>query len=176
MFINYDELFSLENDEKRVQSLGGPAKFTNGHRYFIELTLNHPRSKLFLSCTSDLQKKMYLKLWHYMIKPYKLTMSNYESDYVFESCKSGQLHLHGYVSFDVCDMNLPLVLISDIVKRYLNRMTKRYSEFKEANMFHEWKRYRCPSIVCQLRYSEDDNYEERCSKWKLYMQKTQVLK
>jgi len=173
MFINYDEMFGNENDTKTSGSivLGGPAKCPT---YFIEVTLNHPRSKLFLSCTSDLQKKLYLKLWHYMIKPYQLSCKGFECDYVWEACKSGQLHLHGWMKIDIGNMVFPLVLISDIVKRYLNKMTVRYRDFKEANMHEQYKRYRCPSIVIQLRDSHDDNYDERVSKWKLYLTKTLV--
>lgn len=168
-FINY-----IKTKKKDGLALRSPsAKFSASPRYFIEITFNYPRTPLFLKMISEYQKKLYSKCWHKTVDRYKISTDNFCSEYIYEPCKSGQLHCHGYISFDIGNMHFPLVLLSDIAKSYLNLLTKKYSKFEEKYMYAEYRRYRCPSICLQLRSSHDDNYKERVEKWETYIAKWQ---
>lgn len=147
------------------------AKSSMAPNYFIEITFNFPRTVAFLRKSSEEQKKLYIKIWHHVISPYKLHTTNFTSEYQFEACKSGQIHLHGYVQFDKDPLSLPLVILSDLVKLYLNGLPAKYNKFKEANMYAIYKRYRCPSLCMQIRESGTDEYTDRVTKWKAYIVK-----
>lgn len=72
---------------------------------------------------------------------------------------------------DIGNMDFPLVIVSDIAKSYINLLPKKYSKFHEANVFHQYNRFRCPSIVVQLRSTHEDNYNARVKSWKYYIHK-----
>lgn len=169
-FVNY-----IKHKKKDGLILGvhPPNLVTPRHTYFIEITFNYPRTPLFLKMTSEYQKKLYSKLWHKVVDRFKISTEHFYSDYVYECCKSGQLHCHGFVRFDIGNMHFPLVILSDMAKTYLNLLPKKYDKFHEANMYSQYIRYRCPSICLQLRSSHDDNFHERVNLWFEYIQKCQ---
>lgn len=177
MELEYDEkeFINYVKNKKEVQSLGVPPPnlVSPRHTYFIEITFNYPRTPLFLKMTSEYQRKLYSRLWHNVVDRYKLSTERFYSEYVFEPCKSGQLHLHGFIRFDIGNMHFPLVLLSDIAKTYLNLLPKKYEKFHEVNMYAQYFRFRCPSICLQLRSSHDDNFHDRVNLWQKYIAKMQ---
>lgn len=174
-FVNYTKKKCKEKKDGHALGVHPPNLVLN-HRYFIEITFNYPRTALFLKMTSEYQKKLYSRLYHKVIDRYQISTQNFDSHYVFESCKSGQIHCHCRVMFDIGNMHFPLVLLSDIAKAYLNLLPKKYSKFNEANMYSQYNRFRCPSICLQLRSSHEDDFKERVDLWLAYMQKSQYTK
>ncbi len=140
--------------KSEVPFLGAPRKITG----YLEITLNYPRTALFLKKNSTQQKALYSKIWHYIKNACGIPD---ESPFVFEYCSTGQVHLHGYISLH--GKYFIMGAISDIVKSILNSLPKKYCMFKEGSMYVDYERYRCPSCCVQHR----DNID----KWLTYMNK-----
>lgn len=137
---------------------------------YLEITLNYPRTASFLRMDSVEQKNLYRKIWS-SIRTVCVGFGDHTDDYTFEYCRSGQIHLHGYLP--VYDKYFIEGIISDVVKKFLNGLPKKYNKFNENNMFDNFHRYRCPSILVQHDNLNDVNETKRFHKWKLYMYKMQ---
>lgn len=130
----------------------------------IEITLNYPRTSGFVKMVSRKQKQMYLKIWDVIKCACGIPL---ESKCVFEYCKSGHVHLHGYLIPSVENYYV-LGYIADIVKTYVNMLPKKYSIYNDKCMFSEFLRYRSPSICVQ--YNKSD---VRFNEWLNYLNKQQ---
>lgn len=130
---------------------------------FIQVTLNHPRTKTFLNMSSHQQKELYAKIFRVL----KNTITiDPHSDYTFEYCKSGQVHLHGFIQIPDEKRVFVLGAISDVAKKYLSLLPGSHSNFNERNMYGKFLRYRSPSIC--LQYAMENN------SWLEYMNKAQI--
>lgn len=128
---------------------------------YLEITLNHPQTKRFLAMNSTKQKALYCSIWNCIKNEFQLDGT---SAYIYEYTKLGQVHLHGYIKLPPGNFFIAGA-ISDIVKRYLNLLPKKYSLYNSNNYYPEYDRYRCPSICVQ--------YTNDISAWKDYMAKDQ---
>lgn len=136
---------------------------------YLEITLNYPRTVSFLKMNSMRQKVLYIKIWSHI----RATLNQYSiifrhCDYEFEYCKTGQIHLHGYIPVYE-DKYFIEGIISDVVKRYLEGLPRKYSKFNEKNMYPELHRYKCPSICVQHDNLSDPIESDRFERWKQYM-------
>ena len=84
-----------------------------------------------------------------------------DSTYVFEHCKSGQIHLHAMLHYKVtCNFHI-MGLISDIVKNFLRNMPACTIQFKEGFCYYQYNRYKSPPICVQYKSDkEDPEYKE----------------
>lgn len=147
----------------RLAPSAPPSEFQSDFSMLV--TLNYPRTVGFLRASSQVQKELYKKLLH-DIKNFN-GMIPYNVEYVFEYCKSGQVHLHALLQYKTTQVYCIGGLISDFVKNYLKNLPKKYSLFKEGCMFYEYQRYRAPQIAVQYKLTEDEYIE----KWRTYMHK-----
>jgi len=148
-----------------VHRVVGPRQKT-GARY--EITMNYPRTSAFVLATSERQKKIYAELWRKTIAVFdSLTIT--KSRYIYEYCKSGHVHLHGYIDIEL-EKFYPVGGIADLVKTYLNLLPKKYQKYIDSKMSAEWARYRDNNICVQ--YVEIDN-KQRIHDWETYINKYQ---
>lgn len=136
---------------------------TPDYSNYIEVTLNHPRTPTFVKKLSHQQKRVYEK-FYMLIKTYYISIIE-ESDYVYEVCKSGIIHMHCWFKFKL-DPFIPSIILNDIVKLWFNHMPKKYQVYNEKNYYYKIDRYYSPSIVAQYRTNID--------KFKEYMKKSPV--
>ncbi len=134
---------------------------------YIELTLNLPRTSAFANATSMKQRLFYLKIYN-LIKCTFGPLACTESEHYFEYCKTGHVHLHSLIKFELPGKHVPIGVVADIVKVYLSQLTKKYSNYADSCMYSDYIRYKSPSIVCQ--YTEVDNIE-RIEIWRNYIKK-----
>lgn len=143
----------------------------DGDYNFLAITLNHPRTPKFLQADSRLQKHIYCKLWANMCNVLGMHM---RKQIVFEHCKTGQIHLHGYIEVPI-GASIPGA-ISDVVKAYLNQLPKRHMKFKENCYFSQYDQDRyCDAPIC-CAYREcilPINDKGSTAYWRKYMQKDQ---
>lgn len=140
---------------------------------YLEITLNYPRTATFLKMNSAKQRMLYIKIWMILRGSVDFPLAGMEhahSDFQFEYCKSGQVHLHGYLPIYKKKYFIEGI-ISDLVKLYLEGMPKRYSKFSESFMFPELHRYRSPSICVQHDNLQLNGEVERMERWKTYITK-----
>lgn len=166
---DYSELEELEFEYKKMAQekndgevllLGSTSP--NFPTTYFEVTINYPRTKAFLNKTSEKQKQIYRLIWHNI----KCTLGQPEStDFTFEACKTGQIHLHGYIGIKLENI-IPAILICDLAKNILKCLPKKYANFNEANYYPDYKRFRNPAICIQNSSSID--------KWKEYIYKNPV--
>lgn len=126
---------------------------------FLEITLNPPRVKGYLNLPSKTQKSVLLKVFRNATVKY-----NCSSEYIYEYCKDGQIHLHGFIK--MLDHGIIAGLIQDVAKCFL-RCFKLSNSSRYYNS--EWMRFRAPCCCIQFRYKPEDIAE-----WKAYMMKQQV--
>jgi len=157
-------------DDGRSASLGSttppdsPVPVPDNVDIFIELTLNHPRNTRFNNMTSDMQKKLYDKIFSAMTETRPLPLCGMKVERVFEYCKTGHVHLHANITYTLPKGKYyPMGIVGDLAKRYLRLIKQVY---QEKNCYPEFNRYRCPSIVVQ--YNED---VKRRDVWLAYMHK-----
>lgn len=136
----------------------------------IEITINLPRSPEFTELISSKQKELYTLLWDEIKNV--ITLSN-QSEIAFEHCKSGHVHLHGYIAIDGDEKLIPIGAVSDVVKRFIvvyNRYCKPRprdrQRYNEKSMFYMDCCYKSPAILC--RYKNDNN---RLAEWIDYIYK-----
>lgn len=177
-FINFNDIIGSdadsESEDMRGTFLGStsqnasiPVKLPKPKfMCYIEVTMNYPRTPTFLKLNSIRQKELYKRLWFNTKNIPKICI---KSEMVFEYCKSGQVHLHGYVILDHSEAFHILGLISDYVKNYLSLLPNKYDKFNEASMFEKYERYRCPSICVQYKEGLDS-----LVLWEKYMEKCQL--
>lgn len=145
-----------ERSEVTTAPLGAGVE---NHAYVL-ITLQHPRTKKFLKADSKEQKAMlYRILWN--SKNFNGLRPELDSTYVFEHCKSGQIHLHAMLHYIVkCNFHI-IGFISDIVKNFINNMPLCTIQFKEGFMFTKYQRYKSPPICVQYKSdTEDPEYKE----------------
>lgn len=184
--MNYDDIIGSDSDREIIYEKNISPKeihIENSEvQYLVELrekvqgyigfTLNHPRTLKFLNARSNVQKKMYL-LWFMEFKnTFGHTEKDSECDIIFEYCKSGQVHAHGWIR--IKDKGFVNGFISDFAKSVLQFLPKKHMQFKEACLFPQYQRYKCPSCCIQWY---DNNLEvmgpEGITHWKTYMKKSQ---
>lgn len=133
----------------------------------VELTLNHPRTAKFKKLTKDLQIQLYIHLFEFIIAK---TPGVKDSQYTFEECKSGFIHLHGYLYIEHTRSGSMEGLVLDIVRNFFTRMPKRYSVMRMDQFYPLFCRYRSPMILAQYRDGSDST---RLETWKSYITKDQ---
>lgn len=146
--------------------LGSP---TTNSRCYLEITLNYPRTAGFKNMTSDKQKGLYSRLLQ-LIKCTFGPTGIERCEHTFEFCKSGHVHLHASIIFVFSTIHIPIGVVSDVVKTYLNQLPKRYSVYQEGCMHIGFIRYRSPSIAVQYTSFED---KKRIDIWNKYINKYQ---
>lgn len=171
MNFNYDDIIggsSSDSEEENNKSIVSSLVETM-RNYTFAITINHPRCPIFLNVDSFKQKLIYMKVWGRMAYMCNVL----ERNYTFEYCQSGQIHLHGIVTYQFDQVGSILGLISDIVKSFLPYLgigvkANSVEGFKERNMFPQYMRYRSPSLCIQ--FLETD---KAINDWNIYMQKEQ---
>lgn len=130
----------------------------------LEVTLKHPMNTVWVNSSSKKQKQVYTKYWNDIKNTVGIPI---DSGYVFEYHDNGNVHLHGYLVYHYNHAYSPIGMVADYAKAYLPFMPeKRYRNYVNSNMHHDWVRYQSPQICVQ--YKEDT---KRLEYWKGYMQK-----
>lgn len=132
----------------------------------LEITLNYPRTSAFVAKPSLKQKELYIRIWNIIKCACGIPLY---SNITFEYCKSGHIHLHGYIIPSISTYYI-IGYISDIVKAYLSLLPKKYQRYVDTHMYSEFNRYRGPSICVQY-----NNDVERFKTWEAYMRKTVLI-
>jgi len=185
--LNWDDLIgnSDTDDEKSIKQsderpLGGSSENMESeevHLCDLAITLNLPRTTLFLRMLSHEQKQRYASIWHQITKlPVGVTVLH--NKYTFEYCKSGQVHLHGYLQLSFPHMYYPAGVISDLVKR-TKRLIGKKECFVEKYYYPQWEKYRDPLIcVKRLLVTKDKENPDEYTiiDWLQYMHKDQEIK
>lgn len=137
----------------------------------FEITLNYPRTTAFVNAIATKQKRMYSDWWRKGIAI--LGIENIKhSGMMFEYCKTGHIHLHGYVFLDEVKI-YPVGGIADLSKTFLSFLTKKYRKYCDHNLYPEYGRYRSPAVVVQYRYKSET---ARAREWLDYITKNQLDK
>lgn len=138
------------------------------HNYdFIEITINHPRTKQFMCMSSHQQKRLYTKLLH-SIPDLLNDVQIYA--YVFETCGDGQIHLHGILQIPIELKYSIMGLLSDICKKIMNTSSIR-QVFDCKLVYQQFRRIRQHCILVQFREECYDDQRERVIAFHLYMLK-----
>ncbi len=164
---NQASLLDLQKRSSLVVVTGG----------FFEITLNLPRTEKFNSMLSSRQKDAYAFIWDYIKNVVNINSRNH---YVYEFCKSGHVHLHGYILLDDSVKHIPIGAISDIVKMFVKVYNRVFSSMNKRNilkysdrsMWYMENCYKMPSICIHYRDKHDN---ERFQEWSNYMQKNALL-
>lgn len=135
----------------------------------IELTLNYPRTAVFIQLSSEHQKALYKKLYHKVLHTFGL-QAIVSDIYTFEYCKSGHVHLHASIVYTFGHKFFIRGVIADIVKKYLNELPKKYCKYMDSSMDTKYDKYKCPSICVQYNSVE---CMDRIECWNAYIQKHQ---
>lgn len=146
--------------DKHERALGSTLALFDKHvkNAFLEVTLNHPRTKTFMNIDSYTQRRCLRNLFLKVCGTYDCTHTH-----VFEFCKDGQIHLHGFIHIHT--EGLVVGAIQDIAKVFL----RSFRQFNHKDYFNaEWLRFRSPAICIQYR----ENEAEQLS-WIAYMNKHQ---
>lgn len=137
----------------------------------LQVTINYPRTASFLKMSSQKQKLLYIKIFNILYNAIGMNTGDY--DIVFEACKSGQIHLHGWFTIQH-DYRVISVLLSDIVKQFLQCLPKKYSTFKESNIYSQYNRYRSPALCLQYIDLSNDEDIQKQQNFIEYMKKSPV--
>lgn len=142
---------------------------------FVGITLNYPRTKRFLNANSNAQKHIY-NLWFRSFKNTFDILDSHEFEFHYEYCKTGQIHLHGFIPIYQKEFFIN-GLLSDLAKAALQYLPAKYQNFNENCLFPDCFRYRCPSMCLQY-YENNDDVEGKAGfkHWKNYIRKSQPQK
>lgn len=142
----------------------------NPKLYHVEITLNAPRTKAFENLLVKGQKEYYRKRYNIMLLMFKDYI--YESNYIFEHCKDGQVHLHAVWLISLSTKGSYAGLVSDISKVWLKTLSPKYSTFTSSKLYwfdeDQTICYKTASCKISLRI----NQEARFFDWFEYMCKT----
>lgn len=124
---------------------------------YYQITINHPRSARFKKMLSSKQKNHLLSIFQIPIKHFKDHVK--DSDYVFELCQDGQIHLHGWYNLEF-EKEIPHIILNDIAKLLHSCIKYKKIEYSEKNFFPQYDRYRSAPICVQYKTdnSEYENY------------------
>lgn len=140
---------------------------------YLEITMNLPRTPTFLKADSDKQKALYTTIFNKTFNCIPMVKLAKHKEFIFEYCKSGQIHLHGYITLNDDVKYNAHGLISDLTKRYLECQPKKYSKFSENKMYT----FDNGDTVCyktdSLKLSWKNNQDSRFDEWLNYIQKAQ---
>ena len=154
---DYEEIFTKEK--------GGITTLeSNASEFWLEVTLNHPRVKLWENLTSTKQCNLYLKKLH-EIKNCLGTDQLEIVDYAFEVSKDGHFHCHALLHSVTVRNHFPLGVVADCVKTYLNTLPKN-STYKRHCMYDKYYRYHGPGCCIQYRFNHET---ERIQIWETYI-------
>lgn len=134
--------------------------------YYIEFTLNYPRTKRFENYIDLEQKRLYFRIFN-NLKAYKDIESTIGYEYFFETCKSGDVHMHGYLHIRSCN-HIPIVEVKNFAKMWLHHLPRSHSDYNPRCLFPDYWRYRSPSICVQ--YTAGHN-TKRIKEWNDYIKK-----
>lgn len=156
-----------ESEAGEVPSLVEPRQNPIAH---YGITINHPRTKKFLNLDSRGQQILYNRIWYNIKNTLGIPI---ESDFAFEYCESGQVHLHAYVSIQT--KHFINGAVSDLAKSVHRQLPKKYEQFKEGQMYPKYHRYKSPSHVIQYYDDELHDVNNRASidYWRAYIKKQQ---
>lgn len=147
-----------------VTSLG-----SNNAKFFIEVTLNHPRTPIFCKTLSAGQIKLYGNRIHLLrnaIGYNKLEVHNVG----YEVTGDGHMHAHVLLKSNEVGYHFPLGVVADIAKAWLHMMPKKHDKYLSCSLYKDYLRYRSPSIVVQYKSMEDEDeftrYDNYINKYK----------
>lgn len=136
---------------------------TNNHEKLyqvVEITLNIRQDKMSL-----LQHiSAYKELWRIFKDEYK----GRDDKYYIEYCKSGQPHLHGYMTIEL-HQNVFFYSTTELLKMlaktfYLNLPRKYYKQLANAKINEVWKMFKAPAVTLNLKNFLYKNWEEYIEK------------
>lgn len=125
----------------------------------LEFTINYPRkSKSFHSLAKEAQKLLYMSLLRKVLEG--LTFKHKEPVIRFEECKSGDVHMHGYIELE--GKYYMEGVVSEFARQTLKSIDGRL-RYDRGEFYHKFCRYRSPCICCQIT--------DRVSDWEKYINK-----
>lgn len=165
--------FIVEEDESSARpflgSLAEPIKQLHISGY-LAVTVNYPRTPAFIKLDQKGQCNFYNRMYNTVVKNYSALISDTNSFYSLEHCKSGQIHMHAQIALR--GKYFIAGAISDIVKAFKlfipkGRKYRSVSLYSESNYYASIERYRDAHIVVQ--HFDWDN--PRVPQWETYIVK-----
>lgn len=146
---------SNESEENGViTSLG-----SNNAKFFIELTLNHPRTPNFVRTLSVGQCKLYANRIHLLKSALGCNKMMVE-DIGYEVTGDGHMHAHVLLVSNEVGHHFPVGVVADIAKAWLAMMPKKHDKYMSCSLYKDYLRYRSPSIVVQYKpFTDTDEFE-----------------
>lgn len=140
----------------------------------FEITMNLPRSDVFIHMTQEQQMNLYCRIFDRM----KLVLDcGSRTEYTFECCKSGHIHMHALI-IPRDDFKFFFAgAIADIVKKFCIYYTSellKYTtnitrlKYEEKCMHYDYHSYSSPAITVNYH---GKNATERLEYWHKYMRK-----
>lgn len=133
----------------------------------LEITINYPRSKRFMSLSVQEQVQVYRDLWEKLLEKISFCGKK-DNRYVIEFCKDGTPHLHGSITcYDMAN-HYEMGVVSEVAKMiYLLLPKQYYKQYARGEYNHKFLRYKCHAVCI--------NYKNVLTEgWDLYMEKTRV--
>lgn len=154
-----DEVYGVTEDsaDQNDRALGS-------HTVVYEITINYPAPELYL--LEHIQT--YKDLWAQIKSEY----DSYNDYYVIEYCKTGQPHLHGYMSMDY---NIKTMAFEDelfleaLFKSILKKLPKKLFKMNMNKRIYNpgFRRLKSPAICLNMKNLLSHN-------WENYIEKTRV--
>lgn len=164
----YDHAADAHNIVKCLSNFN--KEVMKGEYCYVEMTINHPRTKTFLTLNSELQRRLYGRILS-KIPNLINQIDVYAKSY--EHCKDGQIHLH-------CILRIPntvryhvMGLLSDICKSVCNSPTIRQT-FQSSKVYHEYQRIRQNCVLTQFRHYACQEDMDRVQEFFKYMHKENI--
>lgn len=114
----------------------------------VAITLNLPRTKFYMTKTSEEQKKHLRKGFDLFLSKHPMFCKNVTKDIQFEFCQDGNIHLHAIVQYFTEVIGCIAGLIADCVKTLI-KVFKIKDCYDGKRYKPEWERYRCPFSCIQ---------------------------
>jgi hypothetical protein len=137
----------------------------------IEITINYPRDKRFISYTDEKRKELYKMLFEgterYLLHSHKFET---RSEYTFEPSNIG-LHLHGYIDFQTDKKGSFYGLLEMLCRFILSQIPpgkSRINTWEKGKIFDNFPRFECPALCMNIRASTEI---ERAKYWEQYINK-----
>lgn len=155
-FINYiDESYgSIAPQELASEDLAEPLEYT------YEITVNFPQKKL----TTFEHIECYKDIWQNLMFDYKVSRSEMHIEY----CKSGQAHLHGYVTIAYHPNAIKYDdehFLKDLAKFFYKLLPKvYYKQFALMSYDAHLRRLKAPAVCINMKNCIHLNWETYINK------------
>lgn len=169
--MSLDDIFDLGCYDKSGAEIFGTnvslAEITDKRSGRLEITLNHPRrNKEFREASKLHQHLIYEKIFDAILAEFHDITT--DSKYVFETCKDGYEHLHGYITVELSNKHSVKGLVIQATKAGIFQMPKiAHKQLTQSYYSDQYEVWRTPAVCCQWT-----ELRTRIIEWENYIEKT----